>query len=431
MNVSAVQSNDINTKTAKVSTAKSNADGSTKFKDLIKSKTTKKTENNDKTSINKKQKKTASAKDDSTKENNKTSKSEAAGIDLNNVCSFIEVLSKNGEVYSFSQGAVMANSGSNNGDLKTNALSNTANATALSNLSNAMASSNAATSNVVVSANAATANTASTNVTTANAQNNINTLFKPANEVKTETSEGKGSSIKNVTTAGTKISESKEETLVEPKNAESRNTSLSSSGNKTSSIGDKKLNSKTNLTEKNNLSNDKSSNVEVSKPLTFKQNEGFITIKVGEPVTTNTWKSVSQEIGKAIVESVKNGKIEKLNITMNPKELGKINVEFSVDDKKVSVTLICSDNNTKILLSDNMSALSKIVQSNLGHETVVNVYSEQSSGQEKTSENFDGGGNNGHYRDDSQQNGKRRKESDSDFIQKLRLGILDMDDVRV
>ncbi|MCI1930553.1 MAG: flagellar hook-length control protein FliK [Clostridia bacterium] len=428
MNVSAVQSNDINTKTAKVSTAKSDTDGSTKFKDLIKSKTTKKTENNDKTSINKKQKKTASAKDDSTKENNKTSKSEAAGMDLNNVCSFIEVLSKNGEVYSFSQGAVMANSGSNNGDLKTNALSNTANATALSN---AMASANAATSNVVVSANAATANTASTNVTTANAQNNINTLVKSAKEVKTETSEGKGSSIKNVTTAGTKISESKEETLVEPKNAESSNTSLSSSDNKTSSIGDKKLNSKTNLTEKNNLSNDKSSNVEVSKPLTFKQNEGFITIKVGEPVTTNTWKSVSQEIGKAIVESVKNGKIEKLNITLNPKELGKINVEFSVDDKKVLVTLICSDNNTKTLLSDNMSALSKIVQSNLGHETVVNVYSEQSSGQEKTSENFDGGGNNGHYRDDSQQNGKRRKESDSDFIQKLRLGILDMDDVRV
>jgi flagellar hook-length control protein FliK len=207
------------------------------------------------------------------------------------------------------------------------------------------------------------------------------------------------------------------------------NSELSQSSENESSLSDSKgFADNLELIDDSDTSVDKNSFTEISSPLEFKQNEGFVTIKVAEPVTKNSWKSVAEQIGKAIVKSA-DGNVEKVNITLNPKNLGKINVEFSVENNKVSVSLYCSDNRTKELLSDNMSSLSRIVQSNLGNDTVVNIYGENNSvhsqGQEKSGENYDGSGNNGHYQGNSQQNERHREKTDSDFIQKLRLGILD------
>lgn len=141
-------------------------------------------------------------------------------------------------------------------------------------------------------------------------------------------------------------------------------------------------------------------------PFVFEPKEGTVSIKVGEPAETKSWETAAGDIGKAVVESVKDNKIEKLNISLNPKELGEIKVEFVMDNDGISVSFVCSNEKTKKLLADNTDTLSKIIQSNLKQDTAVNVtYSEKSSRQESNSnssnENFDGKGNNGGYKDGS------------------------------
>lgn len=166
--------------------------------------------------------------------------------------------------------------------------------------------------------------------------------------------------------------------------------------------------------------------------LVFKPKDNMVNIKVAEPTVTKAWETAAEDIGKAVVESIKDNKIEKLNISLNPKELGEIKVEFVIDNDKISVSLVCSNEKTKRLLSENTDTLSKIVQSNLKQETTVNVsYSEKSSHQESSSENFDGKGNSGGYKDGSHQNNRREEDSNQDFLQKLRLEFVDNEKVEV
>lgn len=415
MNVSTVQTVNYTSAAEKSSTDKSSST-STEFKDLIKNKSGKKTEDSSKTTSVGKKEKTDSSDGDSSKKDSTVSKTGTADVNFSNVCSFIEIPTKNNgtknnDICSFKQGTILVNSLS--GD---NAISG----------GNAISSGN--TNNTSVLSNA------TTNAASQNAENKGNVLVKTSaasNVVKAEAFKGENNSAKGATAGKAELGEVTQEDSIKPVDTKNNNTLLSSSEDKTSLTGDKKLYSEA-VTDSEDVLQDKNSGVEISSPLVVNQNEGFITIKVGDPVTSKQWKTVAEKIGNAVVESVRGGKIEKLNITMNPKDLGKIKVEFTTEGDKVSVSLFCSDDNTKSLLSDNIGTLSKIVQSNLGHETSVNVYGEQNNGQQnngqqKSNENYDRGGNNSHYRDDSQQNGRQREKPDSNFVEKLRLGILDVD----
>lgn len=151
-------------------------------------------------------------------------------------------------------------------------------------------------------------------------------------------------------------------------------------------------------------------------------NENMITVKVGEPSLNDTWKQVAEEIGNMIVEKV-NNEVQKVNITLNPKDLGEIDVEFFINKGKIAVSLTCSNEATKALLATNMDSLSKVVQSSLMQDVNVNLTHDKADGQNTNSENFDGRGNNGHYQEDSQSKKKNQEQPDLDFVQRLRLGI--------
>lgn len=175
-----------------------------------------------------------------------------------------------------------------------------------------------------------------------------------------------------------------------------------------------------------NLTDEASEEVNGLNPFVFKPKEDVVNIKVAEPTVTKSWEAAAEDIGKAVVESVKGNKIEKLNISLNPKELGEIKVEFVIDNDKVTVSLICSNEKTKHLLSENTETLSKIVQSNLQQETTVSVFSsEKSSYHESNNQSFDGHGNGGGYKENSNQNNRDNGDSNNDFIQKLRLELVD------
>lgn len=193
-----------------------------------------------------------------------------------------------------------------------------------------------------------------------------------------------------------------------------------------------KLSEKPNLLSENDLPDETSSEAKALGSFVFNAKEDLVNIKVAEPYAEKSWEAAAEDIGEAVVQSVKNNKIEKLNISLNPKELGEIKVEFVMDNDKISVSLICSNEKTKSLLTENTDTLSRIIQSNLRQDTDVSVsYSEKSNQHESNSENYDGRGNNSHYKDDSQQNNRHEKDSDHDFLQKLRLGILDFEKIEV
>lgn len=212
--------------------------------------------------------------------------------------------------------------------------------------------------------------------------------------------------------------------------ADGKSSELSDNENQMSS-------GKQSIISDSNLTDDEAGN-DLSKlnPFEFKPKENMINIKVADPDETKSWETVANDIGEAVVESVKDNKIEKLNISMNPRELGEIKVEFEMGDDGISVSFICSSEKTKKLLADNTDMLSKIIQTNLKQDTAVNVsYSEKSGRQESNSnsnnENFDGRGNNGGYKDGSGQNNRHDNSSDKDFLQKLRLGIVDIENTEV
>ncbi len=159
--------------------------------------------------------------------------------------------------------------------------------------------------------------------------------------------------------------------------------------------------------------------------------DDVIAIKVGEPSLISSWKQVAEEIGNMVVEKV-NNEVQKVNIKLTPKELGEINVEFLIDNGKISVSLSCSDEGTKALLATNLDSLSKVVQASLMQEVNVNLNNYDKAQEHNAgSENFDGSGNNGQNQEDSNHKRKEQEQPNLDFAQKLRLGIESLEGVEV
>ena len=155
--------------------------------------------------------------------------------------------------------------------------------------------------------------------------------------------------------------------------------------------------------------------------------EAKVTIKVGDTALKSSWEQVAKEIGDMVVEKV-NNEIQKISVKLNPKDLGEINVEFSMDNGKISVSLNCSNEGTKSLLALNLDTLSRVVQSSLMQETNVTINYEKTDGQSPNNENFDGRGQ-GQYQGDENGRRKEQEQADLDFAQKLRLGIETLDDM--
>ncbi|WP_312047358.1 flagellar hook-length control protein FliK [Anaerotignum sp.] len=157
--------------------------------------------------------------------------------------------------------------------------------------------------------------------------------------------------------------------------------------------------------------------------------DSVVMIKVGDPSLDNSWKQVAEEIGNMVVEKV-NNEIQKVSIKLNPKDLGEIAVEFAMKNGKISVSLNCSNESTRALLSSNLDSLSKVVQSSLMQEANVNISYEKAEGQNANRENFDGRGQ-GQYQGDSNSRNKEQEQSDLDFAQKLRIGIENIETMEV
>ncbi|MGL4791687.1 MAG: flagellar hook-length control protein FliK, partial [Anaerotignaceae bacterium] len=160
--------------------------------------------------------------------------------------------------------------------------------------------------------------------------------------------------------------------------------------------------------------------VEVIQPQQTNLNKDVVVIKVGDVAQPESQQMFAEDLSEAIISKI-NSNIEQFNITLNPKDLGKIDVNIVVRSGVITVSLLCDNDTTKKLLTENLSSLTRNIEINTGQQAVVNIEKEDNSEALKY-QDFDGRGNN------SQQQQQERRNSEEkdveDFIQKLKLGLV-------
>lgn len=139
------------------------------------------------------------------------------------------------------------------------------------------------------------------------------------------------------------------------------------------------------------------------------------------PVSVNAGNTEELEakLSEQILRQIRGGKGE-LDIQLEPHNLGKIRIKISYEDNQISVSLMCTENKTLKLLSQSAGDLGAILESNLERPFQIQVdkqetdYLNQQQDQNQRQEQRE------------QHQGRQQEGNREDFIQKLRLGIFEM-----
>ncbi len=130
-------------------------------------------------------------------------------------------------------------------------------------------------------------------------------------------------------------------------------------------------------------------------------------------------KILSKDVKDKIFQNIARGN-ETIEIQLTPKNLGTLDIKVVYDAGKTIMSIICSDNETMKILSQNASELGQIIESNTKADTVVIIdeaqpdYLHDESGGQKDEYHGQQQGD-----DTSQENHK----DNSDFLHMLRLGL--------
>lgn len=144
-----------------------------------------------------------------------------------------------------------------------------------------------------------------------------------------------------------------------------------------------------------------------------------VRVKVGDVVNVNEGnfaKDVSDQIIVKLPE--KQGEFE---IQLAPKDLGKITIKLAFEAGQAIVTMSCSNPKTMNLLAETAQQIGMIVENNTGQKTVVEVQDDKNLYQQQDENNS----SNGRQHGESQKEGRKDREDTIDFIQQMRLGLID------
>lgn len=145
-----------------------------------------------------------------------------------------------------------------------------------------------------------------------------------------------------------------------------------------------------------------------------------------EQTAYTTVKAENQEdleakLSEQLLRQIQAGRKE-LEVQLEPVNLGKIRIKVSYEDNQVSVSVLCTESKTLKALSQSAGDLGSILESNLERPVQILVDKQESdylNNQQQQQE--------GRQQQQQQQQQSRNGEDNSDFLQKLRLGILDAD----
>lgn len=149
-------------------------------------------------------------------------------------------------------------------------------------------------------------------------------------------------------------------------------------------------------------------------------------VQPGEEQTAyTTVKAESQEdleakLSEQLLRQIQAGRKE-LEVQLEPVNLGKIRIKVSYEDNQVSVSVLCTESKTLKALSQSAGDLGSILESNLERPVQILVDKQESDYLNNQQQQQEG------RQQQQQQQQSRNGEDNSDFLQKLRLGILDAD----
>lgn len=138
----------------------------------------------------------------------------------------------------------------------------------------------------------------------------------------------------------------------------------------------------------------------------------------------NGVEQLADELGDVLVTSADANRVE---ITLTPEHLGKLTVEISRGENgALSVVLHASSERAANLLERGSANLQSLLSSNVKNEVQVEVRPAEESQQQFLNPD---GQNRGQQQQQQQQNERRREQhSAQDFLQQLRLGLVDVDE---
>lgn len=159
-----------------------------------------------------------------------------------------------------------------------------------------------------------------------------------------------------------------------------------------------------------------------SKPTTSGELSGLhkteaehTTLSVQNPEELNA------KLSEKILSQIEAGK-KSLEVQLEPHNLGKILIKVSYEKDQVSVSVVCTENRTLKMLSQSAGELGNILENNLERPIHVIVDRQEA---DYLNNNQQHQGNGREQQQEHQQN--RSDETGEDFIQKLRLGISNLD----
>lgn len=151
--------------------------------------------------------------------------------------------------------------------------------------------------------------------------------------------------------------------------------------------------------------------------------ETLVQVKVGESVDISAPKAVEQLADTVLVKMLE--ETNEFELQLQPEELGKIKIKLVIEAGKISIAMSCENQKAADILAANGGRLKAIVEERTGSETNVQVQQESETAyQQQERQNQDGRSNEQGYAE-HRQNKKNQKDA-SDFVQQLRLGLLDL-----
>ena len=126
-----------------------------------------------------------------------------------------------------------------------------------------------------------------------------------------------------------------------------------------------------------------------------------------------------QKIADEILQKTQDG-IQKFDIQLAPKALGKINISIIMEAGKVMINMICENEKAQILLSAHANSIRHIMEENTGFKTIVNA--EQDENPYGKPDDYDG-----HNGGNQQEQNKKQPSKDQvvSFVNQLKFNMLE------
>lgn len=131
-------------------------------------------------------------------------------------------------------------------------------------------------------------------------------------------------------------------------------------------------------------------------------------------------KAGIQKLSQSMADQMAKGRTE-FEIWLEPANLGKMAIKVAYESGRAMVSIMCTNEKTMELISQNARNLGNILQQHTGENTVVVVEHPQSDYLQQQAEQENKGG----YQEQEQQSEKQNDENDEaqSFLQQLRLGL--------